>query len=81
MSICKFYFCNYSINSSCLVSAGTGPHMKTQPVYDDGGRHADVEAVHGGVHRPAGGDEDSLWDGRLQLGGDTTTLTAQHCKH
>ena len=81
MFVCKFYFCNYSINSPCLVSAGVGPHVMTEPVYDDGGRHADVEAVHGGVHRPAGGDEDSLWDGRLQLGGDTATLTAQHCKH
>ena len=85
MFVCKFYLCNYSIKLLplllLLLSAGVGPHVMTEPVYDDGGRHADVEAVHGGVHRPAGGDEDSLWDGRLQLGGDTATLTAQHCKH
>ena len=49
-------------------------------MYDDGGRHADVEAVQVLPTAGAGGDVDPLGDHGLQVGGDPSTLATEDCK-
>ena len=52
--------------------------MRAESVYDDGGRHADVEAVQLLSPAGAGGDEDPLGDHGLQVGGDPSTLATEY---